>query len=110
MTNKVKEHIACHYLLTKIQQCALILLELNIFRKKNYKKSKINQSHTTYLEYNLMILFYVWILLYHFHRIYNSRKILLDYTNLLSPDDYPKNVKIIYKYFKDKFGYRKEKT
>ena len=29
-------------------------------------------------------------------------KTLLDYTNLFSPNDYKKNGKIIYKYFKDK--------
>ena len=31
-------------------------------------------------------------------------KTLLEYTNLLSPDDYKKNEKIIYKYFKDKIN------
>ena len=31
-------------------------------------------------------------------------KILLDYTNLFSPGDYEKNEKIIYKYFKEKYG------
>ena len=31
-------------------------------------------------------------------------KILLDYTNLFSPGDYQKNEKIIYKYFKEKYG------
>ena len=30
-------------------------------------------------------------------------KTLLDYTNLFSPNDYEKNDKIIYKYFKDKY-------
>ena len=30
-------------------------------------------------------------------------KKLLDYTNLLSPNDYKKNEKTIYKYFKDKY-------
>ena len=30
-------------------------------------------------------------------------EILLDYTNLLSRNDYKKNNKIIYKYFKDKY-------
>ena len=30
-------------------------------------------------------------------------KTLLDYTNLLSPNDYKKNEKTIYKYFKDKY-------
>ena len=35
-------------------------------------------------------------------------KTLLDYTNLFSPNDYKKNDKIIYKYFKDKYGRRSE--
>ena len=35
-------------------------------------------------------------------------KTLLDYTSLISPNDYKKNDKIIYKYFKDKYG-RKRK-
>ena len=30
-------------------------------------------------------------------------KLLLDYTNLFSPNDYKKNDKIIYKYLKDKY-------
>ena len=30
-------------------------------------------------------------------------KTLLDYTNLFPPNDYKKNDKIIYKYFKDKY-------
>ena len=30
-------------------------------------------------------------------------KALLDYTNLFSPNDYKKNDKIIYKYFKEKY-------
>ena len=33
-------------------------------------------------------------------------KALLDYTNLFSPNDYKKNEKIIYKYFKNKYGKR----
>ena len=35
-------------------------------------------------------------------------KNLLDYTNLFSPNDYNKKDKIIYKYFKDKYGRRSE--
>ena len=31
---------------------------------------------------------------------------LLDYPNLFSPDDYKKNDKIMYKYFKDIYGRR----
>ena len=33
-------------------------------------------------------------------------KTLLDYTNLFFPNDYKKNDKIIYEYFKDKYGRR----
>ena len=36
-------------------------------------------------------------------------KTLLDYTNLFSPNDYKKNDKIIYKYFKAKYGRRRRK-
>ena len=32
-----------------------------------------------------------------------ARKTLLDYTNIFSPNDYKKNDKIIYKYFKEKY-------
>ena len=33
-------------------------------------------------------------------------KTLLDYTDLLSPNEYKKNDEIIYNYFKDKYGSR----
>ena len=33
-----------------------------------------------------------------------SGKTLLDYTHLFSPNSYKKNAKIIYKYFKNKYG------
>ena len=36
-------------------------------------------------------------------------KQFLDYTNLFSPIDYKKNSKMIYKYFKDKYGKRNRK-
>ena len=42
----------------------------------------------------------MWILLYHFHRIYDCWE-NLDYTNLFSPNDYKKNDKVIYKCFTD---------
>ena len=35
-----------------------------------------------------------------------AEKTLLDYTNLFSPNSYKKNGKIIYNYFKDKYGRR----
>ena len=33
-----------------------------------------------------------------------NQSLLLDYTNLFSRNDYKKNGKIIYKYFKDRYG------
>ena len=41
----------------------------------------------------------MWILLYHFHRMYA----FLDYSNLFSLNDYKKDDKIKYMYFKDKY-------
>ena len=35
-----------------------------------------------------------------------ARKTLLDYTDFFSPNNYKKNDKIIYTYFKDKYGRR----
>ena len=65
MTNKVKERIRFHYLLTEIQLFTLILLGLNIFHKNYWAKSKINQTLRTYLEYNMLTLlcvdFIVWL-------------------------------------------------
>ena len=80
----------------------LILSELNIFLKMYSTKSKVNLTHTTYVEYKMMILFMCGA--YWFRRIYVSRKTLLDYTNLFSLTYYKKNDKIIYKYFKDKYA------
>ena len=37
-----------------------------------------------------------------------TRKTLLDYIKIFSPNDYKKNDKVIYKYFKDRYG-RKSK-
>ena len=37
-----------------------------------------------------------------------AEKNLLDYTNLFSPNDYEKNDKVIYKYFKDKYCRRRK--
>ena len=37
-------------------------------------------------------------------------KTLLDYTNLFSPYNYKNNDKIIYKYFKEKYGKKKRKS
>ena len=37
------------------------------------------------------------------------RNVLLDYTNLFSPNYYQKNDKTIYNYLKDKYGKRRRK-
>ena len=50
-----------------------------------------------YLELNFSIAFMRYML---------AGKTLLDYSNLFSLNDYKKNDKIIYKYFKDKYGRR----
>ena len=61
MTNKVKEHNGFYYLLIEKELCTLILLNLKTYETK----VKINQSLTTYLEQNLVILLYVdFIVLY----------------------------------------------
>ena len=52
---EVMKHTGFHYLLIELQLYTLILLELNIFHKKYYTKSKINQLLTIYLEYKKMI-------------------------------------------------------
>ena len=59
-------------------------------------KSDLNQLLTIYLEKKWI--YYVWVLLYQFHML--AGKTLLDYTNMFSSNDYKKNDKIIYKYFK----------
>ena len=54
-----------------------------------------------YLEYNPTTLLRVDCIA--FIECMIAGKTLLDYTNLLSPNDYQANDKITYKYFKDKY-------
>ena len=88
MTKKVKKHICFHYLLRKIQTCALILLELDMFLKKYWTKSKIN-----------MWGFY----LYRFHRIYALRKNFVTLYQFIFSKWLWKEWQKMYKYFKDKY-------
>ena len=102
MIKIVKEHMGSHYshyLLWEIQLYTLIILELNIFLRK-YWKSKILTFTYNIFRINgdesitcgfCCIAFIEFIL---------ARKTLSDYTNLISSNDYKKNGKIIYKYFK----------
>ena len=64
-----------------------------------FKKSKINQLLTIYLEYKIMNLLYVCFIVSLPH---NVSETLLYYINLFSPNNYKKNEQIIYKYFKVK--------
>ena len=50
------------------------------------------------------------LLCVHFIASYRIAEVIMLYSNnLFSPDDYQKNSKIIYMYFKDKYGQRKRK-
>ena len=108
MTNKIKQQIRFHYLLTEIQLCTLIVLEFNIFFKTliKIKDTPItNNIFRRQSDHSVMCGFYCIA----FMEYTIAWQILLDYTNLYS-NDYQKNVKIIYKYFKDKYGKRKHKS
>ena len=41
----------------------------------------------------------MWIILYWIYSFYAKRKNLLDYKNLVSPNEYEKNDRVILKYF-----------
>ena len=60
----------------------------NIFRKQDNESFMCGFYCIAFIEYML------------------PGKALLDYTNLFSPNEIKKNDKIIYKYFKDKYGRR----
>ena len=88
MIKPVKQHIGFPYSLTKIQLYTLIPQEVlnkikdksiacNIFRIKDNESIMCEFYYIVFLEYML------------------SGKTLLDCTNLLSPNDYKKNNKII---------------
>ena len=69
MTKTVKKHIEFPYLLTKIQLHTLIVLTLNIFRIQEDDRIMCEFSFIAFMESML------------------SRKTLLDYTNLFSPNN-----------------------
>ena len=58
----------------------------NIFRTKDNESIMCGFYCIAFIEYML------------------AGKTLLDYTNLFSPNDYKNNGKIMYQYFKDKYG------
>ena len=76
-------------------------------RRKYHGKSNSSTSHKAYLEYSVMMVIYVEFTVLFFIEYMITRKTLVDYTNLFSPNDYKKNDKIIHQYFTDKYGKRK---
>ena len=78
---KNKEDIP-HEVLNKIRDKSITH---NIFRIQDNESILCGFYCNTFIEYML------------------ARSTLLDYTNLVSPNDYKKNEKIICKYFKDKY-------
>ena len=67
MTKIVNVHIGFHYLSTEIQLHTLILLELTKMKDKSI-------THNIFRIQDNEPIYYVWILLYRFHRIYARRK------------------------------------
>ena len=85
-----------------MQLYTLTLLVLNIFPKNYQIKSKIKQLLTIYLEYEIMNLLCADFIASLSQNML-AGKALLDCTYLFSPNDYKKNEKRIYKYFKEKY-------
>ena len=105
MTNKVMERIMILYLLTKIELCSLILLELNTFCKKILSKIKdlksiIHNILRTQDNDSIMYGFCSNALIAYIF----AGKVLLHFTKLFSPNDYKRNDKIILKCVKEKYG------
>ena len=75
---------------------------LNKLREKSITHNTSRIQDTESIMYGFYCITFVKYLL--------SGKTLLDYTNLFSPNDYKKNEKIIYKYFKDKYGRRNKSS
>ena len=103
MIKIVKEPIGFHYLLIEIQLYTLILLELNIFHKNKIRDKSITHNIFRIQDNESIMCGFYYIV---FIEYILAGKTLLDFTNLFSPIDYKKNNKIIYKYFKDKYGRR----
>ena len=88
MTNKVKEHIGFHYVLTKIQRCTLIIFTIEYISEevlsKIKEKSITHNIFRTQHDDPIMCGFYCIA----FMEYMLAGKTLLYYTNLFSPNDY----------------------
>ena len=113
MANKVKELIGFYYFIDRnivvyFGSYGIEKLSEEVLRYTRDTKSRLNLSRATYLEYKIMILLYVNFIVSLSLNII-SGKSLLDYTNLFFSNGSKKNGKIIYKWFKEKYGLRKRK-
>ena len=113
MANKVQELIGFYYFIDRnivvyFGSYGIEKLSEEVLRYTRYTKSRLNLSRATYLEYKIMILLYVNFIVSLSLNII-SGKTLLDYTNLFLSNGCKKNGKIIYKWFKEKYGLRKRK-
>ena len=88
----IKEHIGFHYLLTKLELYTFILwgksITDNRYRIQDNESIMCRFYYIAFIEYML------------------AGKALLDYTNCFSPNNYRNNDKLLYKYFKYKYGRR----
>ena len=109
MTKKVMEHIRFHYLLTEIELCTLVLLELNKFFKIYYKiiKDKSINHNISRIQSDDFIM--CWFYCITFIEYLIAGKSFLDYSNLYFSNGNQNNEEIIYKSFKDKYGKRNRK-
>ena len=106
---KVKEHIGFLYSLTKTQVRTFILLRFLIFHQvlSKIKDKPFIQNIFRIQEDDCVMRDFIALILYIENML--ETKHLLDYTNLFSPNNYKKNDKVIYKYFKDKYSKRKRR-
>ena len=102
MTKKVREHIGFYYLLLKILLLTLIPL-------KYIPQDVLNKIRDKYIMHKIFsiqdddsIMFGLYCSAFIEYMI--AEKTLLDYTKLFSPNDDEKSDKIIYNYFKNKYG------
>ena len=108
MLKIVKEHIGFHYLSTKMQLYTLIFFVIEYIPQEVLNKIKdktiIHNIFRIQDNRSIMCGFYCIV----FVEYMLTGKPLLDYTNLFSLNDYKKNEKTIYRYFKDKLLQKKQ--
>ena len=93
MTNKVKERIGFHYLLTEIWLHAYCIYWDCIYSSRYININKIKGKSITHKIFRIHVdnTIMCGFCLMAFIEYMSCRKPLLDYSNLFSPDDYKKN-------------------